>query len=394
MMEFVYKCSECGKEYPIEPGIMLCSDCRDKQQVDRPLRGILEVDMKGSLTEDSSIYDLLPVEKSYFPDLPIGDTPLWSPHNLREELGMPNLFIKDDTVNPTGSYKDRASWLVAAFARKWGINDITVASTGNAASSMAGVGAAAGLNVTIFVPENVPKAKLIQSLQYGAKVLLVKGSYDNAFQLSMQYKGTGRSINRNTGFNPLTIEGKKTVAFELYNQLKGIPDYVFVPTGDAVVLGGVIKGFKDLKKLGWIEKMPAIVAAQAEHSDALTRAFEKGDFESPVKADTIADSISVDVPANGYYALRELKEAGGNCIRVSDSEILEAQKKLSSSTGLFVEPSSAASLAGLLKMKQNIPEKATSVIMATGNGMKDIDAAGKGVEIPNKAIEKLEDIND
>jgi threonine synthase len=394
MMEFVYKCSECGREYPIEPETMLCSDCREKQQDNRPLRGILEVDMKGSLLEDCSIYDVLPVEKSYFPDLPIGDTPVWKPYNLRKELGIPNLFIKDDTVNPTGSYKDRASWLVAAFARKWGINDITVASTGNAASSMAGVGAAAGLNVTIFVPENVPKAKLIQSLQYGAKVLLVKGSYDNAFQLSMQYKGAGRSINRNTGFNPLTIEGKKTVAFELYHQLKGVPDYIFVPTGDAVVLGGVIKGFKDLEKLGWIKTMPTFIAVQAEHSDALTRAFEKGDFENPVEADTIADSISVDVPANGYYALRELKEAGGNCIRVSDSEILEAQKKLSSSTGLFVEPSSAASLAGLMKMKQNIPEKATSVIMATGNGMKDIDAAGKGVEIPNKAIEKLEDIND
>ncbi len=394
MMEFVYKCSECGREFPIEPGTMLCSDCREKQQENRPLRGILEVDMKGSLSEDSSIYDLLPVEKSYFPDLPIGNTPLWRPHILRKELGMQGLWIKDDTVNPTGSYKDRASWLVAAFARKWGIKDVTVASTGNAASSMAGVGAAAGLNVTIFVPENVPKAKLIQSLQYGAKVLLVKGSYDNAFQLSMQYKGTGKSINRNTGFNPLTIEGKKTVAFELFHQLKKNPDYIFVPTGDAVVLGGIIKGFKDLKKLDWINKLPTFIAVQAEGSDALSRALEKGDFEKPVEADTIADSISVDVPANGYYALNELKKAGGKCIRVSDGEIQEAQQKLSSSTGLFVEPSSAATLAGLMKMKSEIPEKATSVLMATGNGMKDIDAAGKGVEIPEKSIEKLEDIND
>ncbi len=394
MMEFVYKCSECGREFPIEPGTMLCSDCREKQQENRPLRGILEVDMKGSLSEDSAIYDLLPVEKTYFPDLPIGNTPLWRPHILRKELGMQGLWIKDDTVNPTGSYKDRASWLVAAFARKWGIKDITVASTGNAASSMAGVGAAAGLNVTIFVPENVPKAKLIQSLQYGAKVLLVKGSYDNAFQLSMQYKGTGKSINRNTGFNPLTIEGKKTAAFELFHQLKKNPDYIFVPTGDAVVLGGIIKGFKDLKKLDWINKLPTFIAVQAEGSDALSRALEKDDFEEPVEADTIADSISVDVPANGYYALNELKKARGKCIRVSDREIQEAQQKLSASTGLFVEPSSAATLAGLMKMKGEISEKATSVLMATGNGMKDIDAAGKGVEIPEKSIEKLEDIND
>lgn len=394
MMEFVYKCSECGKELPIQPDIMLCPDCQLKQKENRPLRGILEVEMKGDFGQYNSIYDVLPVEKSYFPDIPVGNTPLWNPHILKKDLGISNLFIKDDTGNPTGSYKDRASWLVAAMARKWGIKDITVASTGNAASSMAGVGAAAGLNVTIFVPENVPKAKLIQSLQYGAKVILVKGSYDNAFQLSMKYKGSGNSLNRNTGFNPMTIEGKKTSAFELYHQLKHSPDYIFIPTGDAVVLSGILKGFKDLKKLDMIDKFPKIIAVQAEHSDALTRALENGDFGDPIEANTLADSISVDVPANGYYALKELKETGGVCVRVSDKEILEAQHQLSSTTGLFVEPSSAASLAGLIKMKNNIPTDATSVLMATGNGLKDIDSAGKGVNIPTKSIKRLEDIND
>lgn len=393
-MEFVYKCSECGKEYPIEPDVMLCNVCSEKQEQKRPLRGILEVEMKGPFPESSSIFDVLPIEKSYFSELPVGNTPLWSSANLQNKLGFPNLLIKDDTRNPTGSYKDRASWLVAAFARKWGIKNITVASTGNAASSMAGIGAAAGLNVTIFVPENVPKAKLIQSLQYGARVILVKGSYDKAFQLSMQYKPEGDSINRNTGFNPLTIEGKKTVAFELCHQLRTTPDYIFVPTGDAVVLSGVLKGYKDLQKLEWIGKLPKIIAVQAEHSDALTRAFEKGDFEESVAAQTIADSISVDVPANGYYALRELKTAGGNCVRVSDEEILEAQRQLSSTAGLFVEPSSAASLAGLLKIKKQIPKDATVILMATGNGLKDIDSAGKGVEIPTNSIERLEDIDD
>jgi threonine synthase len=393
-MEFVYRCSECQKEYPIEPEVMLCPVCREKQEQNRPLRGILEVEMQGTFSESSSIYDVLPVEKSWFPEVPVGNTPLRKPHLLRENLGLPNLLIKDDTVNPTGSYKDRASWLVAAFAKKWGIQNITVASTGNAASSMAGIGAAAGLNVTIFVPENVPKAKLIQSLQYGARVILVKGSYDRAFQLSMQYKPEGDSINRNTGFNPLTIEGKKTVAFELCHQLKSTPDYIFVPAGDAVVLSGVLKGYKDLQKLEWIGKLPKIIAVQAEHSDALTRAFEKGHFEEPVAARTIADSISVDVPANGYYALRELKAAGGDCVRVSDKDILEAQRLLSSTAGLFVEPSSAASLAGLLKMKNQIPKNVAIVIMATGNGLKDIDSAGKGVEIPTKSIERLEDIDD
>ena len=143
-----------------------------------------------------------------------------------------------------------------------------------------------------------------------------------------------------------------------------------------------------------IDKFPKIIAVQAEHSDALTRALENGDFGDPIEANTLADSISVDVPANGYYALKELKETGGVCVRVSDKEILEAQHQLSSTTGLFVEPSSAASLAGLIKMKNNIPTDATSVLMATGNGLKDIDSAGKGVNIPTKSIKRLEDIND
>lgn len=394
-MKFVYQCSECGRKYPIKPDIMLCQECSKKQEEDKPLRGILEVAMKKPYTNISSIFDVLPVEQTYFPNIPIGNTPLWVPHNLQKKLDMPNLLIKDDTGNPTGSYKDRASWLVSAFARKWNIADITVASTGNAASSMAGVGAAAGQRVTIFVPENIPRAKLIQSLQYGARVLLVKGSYDNAFRLSMEYQPSGNAINRNTGYNPLTTEGKKTAAFELWQQLQKLPDFVFVPTGDAVVLSGLLKGFQDLQELGLSIDMPVFIAVQAENSNALSRAFEQGDFGPPVKAHTMADSISVDVPANGYYALHKLKDNNtGFCIQVSDDQILKAQQELASTCGLFVEPSSAATYAGLLKIKNRIPQSATVVLMATGNGMKDREAAEKGVQIPQTSIEKPEDIND
>lgn len=391
---FTYKCSECGQEYPVEPDVMLCPACSQKQEDKRPLRGILEVNMSGELPAGSSIFEVLPVEQIFFPEIPVGNTPLWTPQNLSRELGLPGLFIKDDTVNPTGSYKDRASWLVAAFAKKWKINDVTVASTGNAASSMAGIGAAAGLKVTLFVPETVPRAKLIQSLQYGARVILVKGNYDKAFQLAMQYKGLGRSINRNTAYNPLTIEGKKTAAFEIFHQLSKNPDYVFIPTGDGVVLGGIYKGFKDLRKLGWIEQFPRIIAVQAENSDAITRAFEQGHFGEPLQSNTLADSIAVDVPANGYYCLKQLQEFGGQCIRVSDQAILEAQQLLSSRSGLFVEPSSAASLAGLLEMKEQIPARSNVVLMATGTGLKDIDAAGKAIQIPERSIENLEEIYD
>ena len=389
-MEFYYKCSECGQSYPITPDRMLCDDCSGKQEAGRPLRGILEVGMEGTLADCTSVYSVLPIDKKWFPEIPVGNTPLWSPHKLQQKLGFQNLYIKDDTRNITGSFKDRASWLVAAAALKWGIRNITVASTGNAASSMAGIGAAAGLNVKIYVPGSIPKAKLIQSLQYGAEVISVNGSYDDAFRMSMQPSSAVKSLNRNTGYNPLTLEGKKTASFELCHQMKNTPDYIFVPTGDAVVLSGMIKGFKDLHKLGKIGRFPKFIAVQAEGSNALARAMEKGDFSDPVKSHTIADSIQVDVPACGYYALREMKANGGDCITVSDREIQQAQIQLASDAGLFVEPSAAASLAGLVKMKAHIEPDARILLLASGTGLKDIDSAQQAVKNAGRTITQKE----
>ncbi len=389
-MNYYYKCSECGKTYPITPDRMLCEDCSSKQKSGRPLRGILEVAMEGQLADCTSVYAVLPIEKKWFPQIPVGNTPLWSPKKLQQKHGFPNLFIKDDTRNLTGSYKDRASWLVAASALKWGIRHVTVASTGNAASSMAGIGAAAGLKVTIYVPGSIPKAKLVQSLQYGAEVISVNGNYDDAFRMAMKPDSSEKVLNRNTGYNPLTLEGKKTASFELCHQMTNTPDYIFVPAGDAVVLSGMIKGFKDLQKLGKIGRFPKFIAVQAEGSSALAKAMEQGDFSDPVKSETIADSIQVDVPACGYYALRELKAHSGDCITVSDNEIRQAQIELSSEAGLFAEPSAAASLAGLLKMKADIEPEAKIVLLASGTGLKDIDNAQQAVENAGRTITRKE----
>ena len=378
-MEYYYVCSECGRRYEISRNVMVCAQCSQKQEDDEPLRGVLEVGIEGKFNKNFNIFDLLPVEREYFPPIPVGNTPLWTPLNLREATGFSGLYIKDDSLNPTGSLKDRASFLVAAFAVREKIKDVVVASTGNAASSMAGVGAAAALNIKIFIPASAPQAKKVQALQYGADVVLVDGNYDKAYELSMEYTREHGVLSRNTAYNPLTIEGKKTAALEIFKQLEGAPDYMFIPTGDGVILGGVYKGFKDLLNAGLIDKMPIIYAVQAEGSSAISMAFKEGGFNKSYRSRTIADSIAVDIPRNGYYALKHLKAYGGRCVVVEDSEIIGAQKELASTTGLFAEPAASASFAGFIKVKDDIPSTSRVVLLITGSGLKDINTAMKGV---------------
>jgi threonine synthase len=378
-MKFYYECSECGQRFEILPERMVCSVCSAEQKPNEPLRGILEVGIEGHVTPDFNVFDLLPVEKRYFPPIPVGNTPLWAPTNLRRVTGLPNLFLKDDSLNPTGSLKDRASFLVAAFAVREGISDVVVASTGNAASSMAGVGAAASLNIRIFIPASAPPAKRVQSLQYGAHVVLVEGNYDMAYDQSMEYTRAHGGLSRNTAYNPLTIDGKKTAALEIYRQLGRVPDYMFVPTGDGVILGGVYKGFRDLLHTGVSERMPVLYAVQAAGSCSISRAFTEGDFDPSYRSRTVADSIAVDIPKNGYHALKYLRMYGGRCVVVTDDSILEAQKLLASTSGLFAEPAASASLAGFLQSKGDIPADAVVVLLITGNGLKDVQAAMKTV---------------
>jgi threonine synthase len=326
------------------------------------------------------IHDLLPVERTWFPPIPVGNTPLWEPERLRQASGLSRLYIKDDTCNPTGSLKDRASYLVAAFARREGIERIVLASTGNAGSSMCGIGAAAGLKVRLYLPGSAPPAKIVQSLQYGAEVIQVEGSYDDAFEESMRYLAEHGGLSRNTGHNPMTVEGKKTVSLELFRQLGGqVPDYRVGATGDGGISSGGYKGFEDLVTLGLADRMPTVVAVQAEGSSAIARALEAGDFGAPVTATTLADSISVDVPSGGYFALQRLQRHGGRTVIVSDEEILAGQYELSSMSGLFTEPAAAAAWAGCSKIRERLDPEALVVVLATGNGLKDVDSARKGV---------------
>ena len=375
---------------------MLCPECSSTHKSGQPLNGVLEVELSGTL-ESNDPLDFLPVEGQYFPAIPVGNTPLWQPEKLQKIYGFPELYLKDDGVNPTGSLKDRASFLVAAFARKHGIREVVVASTGNAGSSMAGVGAAAGLKVKLFLPKTAPQAKMIQALQYGADLVLADKNYDQAFSLSLEYSKRRGGMNRNTAYNPMTIEGKKTVSIEIFKQLKKAPDHVFVSVGDGVIMSGVYKGFRDLLQLGRIDKIPVVHAVQASGSDAICRAMESGDFdgqaESPVRAaKTVADSISVDTPSNGHLALKNLKAFGGHCFRVTDEEILSAQKELSSTCGLFSEPAAATAYAGFLKQKAALDSNETCVVLLTGNGLKDINSATAKIVVPEKSINSLDEL--
>jgi threonine synthase len=306
-------------------------------------------------------------------------------------MGFRRLYIKDDGSNPTASFKDRASYLVSAAARKFNIEDITLASTGNAGSSMAGVGAAAGQRITLFLPETAPAAKLVQALQYGARVFRVNGNYDMAYDLSLAFSEQKGGMNRNTAYNPLTIEGKKTVSLEICQQLNQAPDLLFVSVGDGCILSGVYKGFRDLVELGVIPSVPRIIGVQAETSDALHRAYISGRFEK-LPTSTIADSICVDVPRNGLHALAMLRKFNGEMMTVSDAQIIQAQSYLSSSTGLFTEPASAAAFAGFQKAAPRLDPDALVVVLTTGNGLKDSTSAMLGIQVPKTLIDTVDDI--
>jgi threonine synthase len=393
-MKFKYQCSECGSTYDLDPALTTCPSCQKNQKDNEPLRGVLEVLAEGTLPPSPADRNvaLLPVPLEFFPPVPRITGELWQPLRLCEEMKLPGLFIMNDGSNPTGSFKDRASVLVSAYAKQCGINSIVLASTGNAGSSMAGIGAAAGQKIVLFLPETAPPAKMIQALQYGATVYKVAGNYDMAYDLSLEYSKIMGGMNRNTAWNPMTMEGKKTVSLEIFSQLGDkAPDRVIVPTGDGCILGGVYKGLKDLLQFGLIKKMPRITAVQAEGSNALYRAWKSGSFDDSPSS-TIADSISVDIPRNGYTALRYLNEFQGEVITVSDEQIIQAQTHLSSGSGLFTEPAGAAAWAGLVKHRDKISTGETVVVLATGSGLKDTATAMKGIHVPEQSIHTIKDL--
>lgn len=325
------------------------------------------------------------------PALPVGWTPLLPAPRLADALGLGAVHLKDETRQPTGSLKDRASALAVMKAREAGARVVTTASTGNAAAALAGMCAADAMACALFVPQSAPRAKVAQLVAYGAAVHLVRGSYDQAFELCLRAAETYGWYNRNTGYNPYMTEGKKTAAFEICEQLGWrAPDQIFVGVGDGCIIGGLHKGLKDLLALGFIDSMPRLMGVQAAGSDFMHRAWTRGlrgadllDVPA-IEARTVADSISAGLPRDRIKAAAAVAETGGAWLRVADQAILEAIPQLARASGVFAEPAAAAALAGLTQARaQGLTGPGDRVVLLiTGNGLKDVDAAMRACSGP------------
>jgi threonine synthase len=385
--EFHLECIECGTAFPASRERLVCSLCASKQQTGGPVRGCLELR-----------YDFLPKSypnelhaeawKDWFPlqmeplrtGLLVGGTPLHSAPRLREHLGLNALFVKDDTRNPSASTKDRASWLVCQKAKEFHFSTVATASTGNAASALACMCAAFDLNCKLFVPKDAPPAKLHQMRAFGADLCLVDGDYDDAFEASMQACLSENYYNRNTAYNPYTIEGKKGASLEIMAQLyPSGADAIIVSAGDGVILHGLIRGLQDLIQAGLIKQMPRVIAVQSHLSNALWKAWKTRNPKDALckNANSVCDSLNVNAPRNAYGALKALQSCGGEVISVSDEAILEAILLLARKTGIFAEPAGAAALAGCMQALSDglLQKKERVVLLVTGSGLKDPAAA-------------------
>ena len=330
--------------------------------------------------------ELLPIRKdAVLPSLPVGWTPVVQTDSLARHLGLRTLYLKDDGRNPTGSLKDRASAVGVVKAREKRQKIIACASTGNAASSLAGMAASLGLRSVIFVPERAPEPKVTQLLIFGATVLRVRGSYEDAFQLSQSSCERWGWYNRNSAINPYLVEGKKTVGLEICEQLDWqVPDWVAVSVGDGCTIAGVWKAFSEMKTLGLIERTPKMLGVQAAGAAPVTTAFSTGKPLKPIEPHTIADSIAVGVPRNWKKAVLAVQASGGTMINVEDEEILEAMRCTGRLTGIFAEPAAAAAIAGVRRAVEEgiIGCKASVLAVVTGNGLKDIRSAQSAVTKP------------
>lgn len=391
MAGFVYRCSTCRKRYQRDAVRYLCPECAKAYRPGMPLLGVLTAEFdyaairrKFKKTKpDWSLFSA--VERKFFPPYAMVATPFFRSAALGDAFGLADVWIKNDALLPSGSLKDRASFLVVAEANRLGEQTIVTASTGNAASALAAVCAAAGKRAVIFVPQSAPTAKLAQMLLCGAFVVPVKGTYDDAFRLSLEYTARYGGLNRNTAYHPLTIEGKKTVGLEIWQQNAWrVPAMIVVPTGDGVILAGVHKAFSDLRAAGLISKLPRLVCVQASSSDAIHRYLVTGRYRNAVNPTTIADSISVSIPSNAHLARAAVRESGGFSLTVTDREILAGQRTLAATTGVFAEPAAAAAVAALGKLREAARLKLGDqvVVLITGHGLKDVAAAMKNLRMP------------
>ena len=412
-MNFVtrMKCARCGKEYAANSGAVRCAK-RDDGRLDiyydyDAILDNLSKDLLGNRKDGVWKYrELLPIEDAKnIVTLGEGGTPLVQARQLGQRLNLQSLWLLDDTRNPTGSFKDRPMTVGVSKAVELGYATVASASSGNAATALAAYSAKAGLRCVTFVPEAASTAKLAQLITYGANIVKVRRLELGEDPTIKLLKASCDRYNWYPcpSFGPLNAyqaEGPKTMAYEIAEQLEWVsPDSVYVPVGAGGALTGNWKGFVDLKELDFIKQLPKVIAVQSTGCAPIVRAFEQGADPSKVtaweKPDSIATGLMDPFPWDGDYVLKALKESHGKAIAVTNEEIIEAQKLLARTEGIFAEPSGVTSLAGLIKQLSldDVERSETIVVEITGNGLKDTDVVMTNTpEIPviDGSIEQLE----
>ena len=395
------RCMACAAEHPYVPQPYRCPRCGGIQDVvwddERLARTFDRAVLAARGQRDIWRYrELLPVDHpAHCTALRVGCTPLYAVPALRRHLDLASLYVKDDGLNPTGSYKDRASAVGVAAALDAGSRAGACASTGNAASSFAGIAASLGLQTVVFVPRTAPAPKLTQLLLFGARVFVVEGDYDETYELCESAIAAQGWYNRNAAVNPYLVEGKKTAAFEIAEDLDfEPPDVCVVAVGDGCIVSSLYKGFAQFRALGLTSRLPRLVGVQAAGADTLVRAFESGTPPVPLRATSYADSINVGKPRNALKALDAVRRSHGAFVRVDDEAIRDAQRLLARHAGIFGEPAGVASVAGVLEARRRglVDRGERIVALVTGNGLKDVDGARRAAGEATRVGPHLDDL--
>ncbi|MFT5422493.1 MAG: threonine synthase [Phycisphaerales bacterium] len=389
------RCVVCDQPCPAPASAGTCPDCQDEFAVldvlydmDRVAKTLTRDNLRSRTPYHWRYAELLPIE----PDdaafaWPVGGTPAQEVPRLATWMGVKRARVKDEGQNPTGSFKDRASSVGVLHALQQGADHIACASTGNAASSLAGYAARAGLPATIYVPQRAPDPKVAQLLVYGADVKKLRGTYAQAYDRCTRECNEHGWYNRNCAINPYLIEGKKTCGLEIAEQTgQDPPDWVAVSVGDGCTIAGIVKGLTQMQQLGFIEKVPRVLGVQAAGMDPIAQAFETGSLPETSDGSTCADSIDVPVPRNWRKAVREVRSCNGAFVRVSDAQITEAMLEAGKRAGIFAEPAAAATFAGVKQAvaQGQINPEADVLVVSTGSGLKDIATAMRVVGSPTE----------
>ncbi len=404
-MSFVtgLQCRECGQAYPQEP-LHVCDICFGPLEIQYDYDGIKKsLGREKIASRERNLWryrELLPIDGDPRVGLYSGFTPLVRAHRLGAALGVKELYVKDDSVNhPSFSYKDRVVSVAISKAIEFGFDTVSCASTGNLANSVAAHAANAGLECYVFIPDGLEQGKIIGSAIYGPKTVAVKGNYDDVNRLCSEIGDKYGWAFVNVNLRPYYSEGAKTHAFEVAEQLGWkLPKHIVVASAGGTILPKLAKGFRELIKVDLVEDTGCkIYAAQAAGCAPIVQALHKGtDLVSPVKPNTIASSIAIGNPADGYYVIQAVKESGGWGESVTDGEILDGIKLLARTEGIFTEPAGGTEVAVTKKLIESgrIPRDESIVISITGNGYKTLEAVAPSVEKPYTIAATVQNFDD